>query len=345
MVYKKQYFINLTYRGKTYNSLNRFALNNHADFRQVYRNYHRGIRNPEHLLMSSPWIYDIHALGLLIISEVAEKTNLPSTLLYSTLHNILKNPGSTRLGLTENDIVALNELKLSYVPKNPKYVFKQSVLNHIEAYGSKLAHSKLLVIPQLMPIYLYDLQKHELWSSTHGAQGIYRKRNTDKRGYYQVSLVSNDKISYRIKAEEIEDLIAYPTIYAKDLVTRKVILDSIPDCFNKPYSGKTVYINLVKKMFEQKKHKRFDTSLLKSGHSCSATVYGVTKAEARAIIKIATRKAQKQAEESKKQRDIKFKALLSKRKRQRERQKQSRKAAKWVKAQKKNKAVKKNKQN
>lgn len=40
MVYKKQYFINLTYHGKTYNSLNRFALDNHADFRQVYNNYH-----------------------------------------------------------------------------------------------------------------------------------------------------------------------------------------------------------------------------------------------------------------------------------------------------------------
>lgn len=75
MVYKKQYFINLRYHGKTYNSLNRFALDNHADFRQVYNNYHRGVRDPEHLLMPSPWLYDIHALGLLTISEVAEKTN------------------------------------------------------------------------------------------------------------------------------------------------------------------------------------------------------------------------------------------------------------------------------
>lgn len=111
MTGKKQYFVNLTYHGQTYDSLNRFALDNHADFRQVYINYHRGIRDPEHLLMSSPWLYDVHALGLLTINEVAERTKLPNTLLYSTLHNILINQGSTRLGLTENDIVALDTLK------------------------------------------------------------------------------------------------------------------------------------------------------------------------------------------------------------------------------------------
>lgn len=40
MTYKKPYFVNLTYHGKTYNNLNRFAVDNHADFRQVYTNYH-----------------------------------------------------------------------------------------------------------------------------------------------------------------------------------------------------------------------------------------------------------------------------------------------------------------
>lgn len=91
MTHKIQYFVNLTYRGKTYNNLNKFAIDNHVDFRQVYRNYHHGVRDPEHLLMSNSWLYDVHALGLLTVSEVAEKTNLPNTLLYSTLHNILKN--------------------------------------------------------------------------------------------------------------------------------------------------------------------------------------------------------------------------------------------------------------
>lgn len=275
MTYKKQYFVNLTYHGKTYNNLNKFAIDNHADFRQVYNNYHRGVRDPEHLLMSSPWLYDIHALGLLTISEVAEKTNLPNTLLYSTLHNILKNPGSTRLGLTENDIVALDALKLSYVPKSPKYVFKKSVLNHIEAYGSKLAHSKLLVIPQLMPIYLWDSAKHELWSSTHGQQGVYRKRKMFKEMnayWYHIMLESNG-MEFRITKSDIEDLFKYPTLRAEDLIGLKQILTSYPcDLPN----GSRFYKYYLSKHFYQMCHKRFTKN---------STVYGLSKKETLLLLK------------------------------------------------------------
>ena len=275
MVYKKQYFINLTYHGKTYDSLNRFALDNHADFRQVYNNYHRGIRDPEHLLMSSPWLYDVHALGLLTINEVAEKTNLPNTLLYSTLHNILSNPGSTRLGLTEDDIVALDTLKLSYVPKSPKYVFKQSVLNHIEAYGSKLAHNKLLVIPQLMPIYLWDSAKHELWSSTHGQQGIYRKRKMFKEmnAYWYSIMLESNGIQFRITKSDIEDLFKYPTLRAENLIGLKQILTSYPCPLP---NGSSFYKHYLSKHFYQMCHKRFTKN---------STVYGLSKKEALLLIK------------------------------------------------------------
>lgn len=275
MTYKKQYFVNLTYHGKTYNSLNRFALDNHANFRQVYNNYHRGIRDPEPLLMSSPWLYDVHALGLLTINEVAEKTTLPNTLLYSTLHNILINPGSTRLGLTENDIVALDTLKLSYVPKSPKYVFKKSVLNHIEAYDSKLAHNKLLVIPQLMPIYLWDSAKRELWSSTHGQQGIYRKRKMFKEMnayWYHIMLESNG-IEFRITKSNIEDLFKYPTLRAEDLIGLKQILTSYPCTLP---NGSSFYKHYLSKHFYQMCHKRFTKN---------STVYGLSNKEARLLIK------------------------------------------------------------
>lgn len=339
----KTYPTNFTYQGKHYANLYEFANTWGIDFRNIYIRWNNGVHNLDDLRYPDSFFTNkIHELGYITIAELSEETGIPKKILYNRIHNFTDHHEPINIGLTRDDLVFVKDLNLPY-DFHTKIVIKKSAIDHLNAYTSKLAHAKLIAIPQLMPIYLYDLQKHELWSSTHGAQGIYRKRYTDKCGYYHVSLASNDKIRYRITAKEIEDLIEYPTIYAKDLVTRKVILDSIPDYFSQPYSGKTFYINLVKKMFEQKKHKRFDTSLLQIEHSRSATVYGVTKSDARAIIRTATRKAQKQAEESKKQREIKFKALIAKQKRKREQQKQSREAAKWVKAQKKNKVVKKNK--
>lgn len=331
------YPTNFYYKGEFYSNLNQFAKAWGMDFRSIYSRWNRGIHNFDDLLLQGDFFANkIHELGYITIAELGEQTGMPKTILYGRIHNLVDHGQPIRIGLTIDDIVLVKDLNLPY-KFNTKIVIKKSAIDHLNVYTSKLAHAKLTAIPQLMPIYLYDLQKHELWSSTHGTQGIYRKRHLDNDGWYSIALNSNDthKIRYRIKTEDIEDLIKYPTIYAKDLITKKMILNSIPDCFNELYSGKTFYIKLVKELFEQKKHKRFDTSLLTSNQYNNSTVYGVTKAEARLIIRTATKKAKKQAEESKRQRQLQFKALLTSEKRQWALQRQSREAAKWMKEQQK----------
>lgn len=174
----------------------------------------------------------VHKYNLFSIRDVNQFTGLSIQTIHDALNSVTCGD-HTNMGFDENDIV-----KIPYTPdeiKNapnkrvlPKWAFKQSALDKINIKSAKLVKSSMQIIPQLGINYFFDTETKTVWSNRRGNQtnGVFQKLKL-VNGHYNFKVDVNGEIVDRTANEEtILDLIKYPSITGKDLVTVNQIRES-----------------------------------------------------------------------------------------------------------------------
>ena len=129
-----------------------------------------------------------------------------------------------------------------------------SAIDHINSKNKEVVEKELKIIPQLTGShYFWDESGQSVWSNARGTGSIFYKING-----------ANNHIPFRIDNHKIElpkssvlDLIAYPNIFASDLILRKDAKNIITEELNA-----SEYANITKKAYVllPKAHHRIDNN-------------------------------------------------------------------------------------
>lgn len=216
----------------------------------------------------------LHKYNLLSIQDINKFTGLSSNVISHALSSVVCGDG-TNMGFDKNDItkVPYTSDEIKNAPNNKmlsKWGFKQSALDKINIKSAKLVESNMQLIPQLGMDYFFDSKTKTVWSNRRGnrTNGIFQKLKS-QNGYYHFKPEINGKSIQRAANEEtILDLIKYPSITGKDLITVNQIRQSYDIGYNLLYKSKALNC--------EKEHIRWIND---------QTIHGYTSKQVKNIIK------------------------------------------------------------
>ncbi|NJJ54182.1 hypothetical protein [Lactobacillus crispatus] len=272
----KSQSIKISYQGQNYKSLKDFARNFDISYSAVKGRWQKGIHDPEQLLNPVQESKDfliqqkheiieyineiLQKKGLISPYELANKVYLPHKLLKSVGKDIIRGQ-NRRIGIKRSDIVEvkytdaeLSDPRLINSKLLPKYAYRMSAIDHINSKSREVVEKELKIIPQLTGShYFWDESSQSVWSNARGTGSIFYKING-----------ANNHIPFRIDNHKIElpkssvlDLIAYPNIFASDLILCKDAKNIITEELNA-----SEYANITKKAYAllPKAHHRIDNN-------------------------------------------------------------------------------------
>lgn len=281
--------IQINYQGHTYPSLKQFAEAVNIPYPAMKERYRKShdindlikplVTNKEAIeAMNNKAVqYNnkiIHKYSLLSVHDISKVTGLDPNVISNALGSVVCGDG-TNMGFDKNDIAKVpytsDEIK-NASNKNmlSKWAFKQSALDKINIKSAKLIESNMQLIPQLGMDYFFDSKTKTVWSNRRGnrTNGIFQKLKL-QNGYYHFKPEINGKSIQRVANEEtILDLIKYPSITGKNLITVNQIRQSYDISYNLLYKSKALNC--------EKEHIRWIND---------QTIHGYTSKQVKNIIK------------------------------------------------------------
>lgn len=239
--------ISIEYQGHTYSSLSKFSKAVNIPYSIMKTRYSKS-HDMNYLLkpISSPvktlnTLRDqviqyqdkiIHKYNLLSIRDINKFTGLDIKTINNALSTVTQGD-HTNMGFDKNDITKIpyTSDEIKNAPNKyslAKWAFKQSAVKKINIKSAKLVKSNMQIIPQLGMNYFFDTETKTVWSNRRGNQtnGVFQKLKL-VNGHYNFKVDVNGEIIKRTANEEtILDLIKYPSIMGKDLITVNQIRES-----------------------------------------------------------------------------------------------------------------------
>ena len=239
--------ISIKYQGHTYSSLRKFSEAVHIPY-SIMRTRYSKSHDMDYLLkpISSPvktlnTLRDqlvkyqdkiIHKYNLLSVRDINKFTGLDIKTINNALSAVTYGD-HTNMGFDKNDITKIpyTSDEIKNAPNKyalAKWAFKQSALKKINMKSAKLVKSSMQIIPQLGMNYFFNTETKTVWSNRRGNQtnGVFQKLKL-VNGHYNFRVDVNGEIIKRTANEEtILDLIKYPSITGKDLITVNQIRES-----------------------------------------------------------------------------------------------------------------------